>query len=147
MDTVAREKPKADGTRGKVDIREDEDEGEEDDQQDVRWHTPTPHSSEQERRRTRQEMAERSALQMLKLSGMDEHGSAITMNLLSKSGLTDNRVVRDLNILKTALTEAARHLRADELQPELDRHFGLDNLKHDKRTQGAGRRLHGCGIG
>ena len=51
--------------------------------------------------------------------------------MLSKSGLTDNRVVRDLNLLESSVKEAAFHLRQDELGPTLDRHFGLDNLKQD----------------
>ena len=131
IDTVARSNPAADGTRGKVDIGKTKTKARKmiNDGAGIRL----AHSSERKRRRTRQEVAERSALQMLKLSGMDEHGSAIRMNLLSKSGLTNNRVVRDLNILKDSVEEAAHHLRADELQPELDRHFGLDNLKDDKR--------------
>ena len=64
------------------------------------------------------------------------------MNLLAKSGLTDNRVVRDLNILESSVKEAAHHLRSDNLQPELDTHFGLDNLDQDKRKSQA----DGCTI-
>ena len=51
------------------------------------------------------------------------------MNLLEKSGLSDDRVLRDLNILEESVREAAHHLNADELRPALDRHFGLDNLR------------------
>ena len=79
---------------------------------------------------------------MLRISGMDEHGSAIRMNLLAKSGLVDNRVVRDLNILETSIKEAARHLNDDELRPALDRHFGLDNLKESDLNKQA----DGCTI-
>ena len=93
-------------------------------------------------RRTKQEMAERSAMQMLLLSGMEEHGNAIKMNLLSKSGLVDNRVVRDLNILETSVKEAAHHLRSDDLRPVLDRHFGLDNL----RESDLNKQADGCTI-
>ena len=51
------------------------------------------------------------------------------MNLLSKSGLSDNRILRDLNILESSVKEAAFHLRSDGLSTALDKHFGLDNLK------------------
>ena len=81
-------------------------------------------------------------MQMLLLSGMDQQGDAIRMNLLAKSGLGDNRVVRDLNILETSVREAAHALRNDELQPALDHHFGLDNLKDDNRKSQA----DGCTI-
>ena len=78
-------------------------------------------------------------MQMLLLSGMEEHGNAIRMNLLSKSGLVDNRVVRDLNILETSIKEAAHHLTGDGLRQDLDRHFGLDNLREsDLRKQADG---------
>ena len=73
---------------------------------------------------------------------MEEFGDAIRMNLLTKSGLVDNRVVRDLNVLEGSIREAAHHLRHDELQPALDRHFGLDNLKDDSRKKQA----DGCTI-
>ena len=56
-------------------------------------------------------------MRMLDLTGLGEHGNAIRMNLLEKSGLTDNRVVRDLNILENSVKEAAFHLRSDELGP------------------------------
>ena len=93
-------------------------------------------------RRTPADRAQQNALQMLLLTGLDEHGDAIKMNLLAKSGLTDNRVVRDLNILETGIKEAAHHLRNEGLQPALDAHFGLDNLQDDKRQSQA----DGCTI-
>ena len=51
-------------------------------------------------------------------------------------------MVRDLNILETSIREAAHALRNDELQPALDHHFGLDNLKDDNRKSQA----DGCTI-
>ena len=81
-------------------------------------------------------------MQMLLLSGMEEHGNAIRMNLLSKSGLIDNRVVRDLNILETSIREAAHHLTGDGLRQDLDRHFQLDNLKESELKKQA----DGCTI-
>ena len=141
MDTVARAKPELDGTRGKLDIRRSKAKAR--DMINKGTGLRLPRSSEQKSpRRTRQEMAEHSAMQMLLLSGMEEHGNAIRMNLLSKSGLVDNRVIRDLNILETSVKEAAHHLRSDDLQPTLDRHFGLDNLKESDLNKQA----EGCTI-
>ena len=78
-------------------------------------------------------------MQMLLLSGLEDQGNAIRMNLLSKSGLVDNRVARDLNILESSVKEAAHHLRNDSLQPALDSHFGLNNLKeNDAKKQADG---------
>ena len=130
MDTVARTKPEPDGTRGKLDIRRSKAKARAMINKGTGIRLPNS-SQQRSSRRTRQEMAEHSAMQMLLLSGMEEHGNAIRMNLLSKSGLVDNRVVRDLNILETSVKEAAHHLRSDDLQPTLDRHFGLDNLKEN----------------
>ena len=98
------------------------------------------HSSKRrDKRRSSKEVAEQRALNLLRLSGMDEYGNAIKMNLLSKSGLTDNKVVRDLNILEDSIKEAARHIGAEDLREELDRHFGLDKLKDkDKSKQADG---------
>ena len=141
MDTVARTKPKPDGTRGKVDVRRSKTKAK--DMINKGAGIRLPHSSQRKApRRTRQEMAEHSAMQMLLLTGMEEHGNAIRLNLLSKSGLADNRVVRDLNILETSIKEAAHHLDADGLQQDLDRHFGLDNLKEKDLSKQA----DGCTI-
>ena len=81
-------------------------------------------------------------MQMVMLSGLEEYGNAIRMNLLAKSGLVDNRTVRDLNILESSVKEAAHHLQSDELQPALDSHFGLNNLEEKKRAEQA----DGCTI-
>ena len=86
-------------------------------------------------RKTSKERAEEKGQLMLKLSGLEDHGSAIKMNLLTKSGLSNNRVVRDLNILESSVSEAAHHMRTDGLLPTLNRHLGLDRLrKSDKKT-------------
>ena len=141
LDTVARAKPGRDGTRGKLDIRRSKAKAR--DMINKGAGLRLAHSSKQRsRRRTPREVAEHSAMRMLLLSGMDEHGDAIKMNLLSKSGLVDNRVERDLNILETSVKEAAHHLRSDDLQPTLDRHFGLDNLKESALN----RQAEGCTI-
>ena len=102
----------------------------------------TPSERRENQRRIRRERAECSGMQMLLLSGLQEYGDAIRMNLLSKSGLTENRTVRDLNILESSIKEAAHHLESDNLGPTLDRHFGLDHLDEDKRKSQA----DGCTI-
>ena len=76
-------------------------------------------------------------------SWLEDYRSAIRVNLLTRSGLSGNRVTRDLNILEESVSEAARHLRADDLLPALNRHFGLDRLK----TAGGGKRAaDGCTV-
>ena len=129
-DAAQRGKPAADGTPGSIDVKKSKakakkmiNEGE-----GIRVNP-----NAQRTRRSAEEVRENNAMQMLLLTGLADHGNAIRMNLLAKSGLTDNRVVRDLNILESSVKEAAHHLRSDNLQPALDRHFGLDNLDQDKR--------------
>ena len=143
MDTTVRTKPASDGTRGTVDIRRSKDKAKDmiNKGDGVRL-TPT---KEKEPRPTRDERMNDAIFRQLKLSGFEDQGNAIKMNLLSKSGLADNRVVRDLNILESSVREAARHLREDQLQPALDRHFMLDNL--DEKAQKAikeGKAADGC---
>ena len=139
LDTVARAKAGPDGARGKVDIRKSKAKAKDMINKGSGLRIA---SGQKAQRRTREEMAEHSAMQMLLLSGMGEHGNAIKMNLLSKSGLVDNRVVRDLNILESSVKEAAHHMRNDGLRPALDRHFGLDNLKDSEQSKQA----DGCTI-
>jgi hypothetical protein len=88
------------------------------------------------RRRTSKEVAEDRTARMLRLIET-EFGDNITMNLLSKSGLTPDRVTRDLNLLEGSVNEAAHHLREDGLQPALDKHFRLDNLRPSARDNQA----------
>ena len=140
MSTVAREKPASDGTRGMVDIRKSKAKAKDMINKGEGVRIPT--TKESKPRPTREERMDQAFIQQLKLSGLEDQGNAIRMNLLSKSGLVDNRVVRDLNILESSVREASRHLRDDDLQPALDRHFGLDNLKDDKRKSQA----DGCTI-
>ena len=92
-------------------------------------------------RRTAQERDEAQARRLFDQLGDLSEG--ITVNLLSRSGLTRDRVERDLNILQESVAEAAHHLREDSLQAALDGHFGLDNLDVTRR----GRQADGCVIG
>ena len=138
--SVVRQKPANDGLRGEVDIRKSKakannmiNKGE-----GVRVNPKT--------RRTKDEIANESAKQAMLKINWDEYGNAITVNLLAKSGLTGNRVIRDLNILETSVNEAARHLRDEELQPALDRHFGMHNLKAQQEDNDGkkGKAADGC---
>ena len=128
LDTVARAKPAPDGTPGAVDYRKSKDKARN------MINKGAGIRVDPAARRKPQERRESAALQMLLLSGLEDHGNAIRMNLLAKSGLVENRVVRDLNILEGSVKEASHHMRHDDLRPALDRHFGLDNLKDDKRA-------------
>ena len=140
-ETVARTQPKLDGTPGNIDIKKSKEKAKEmiNKGKGIRL---TPSERRENQRRIRRERAERSGMQMLMLSGLQEYGDAIRMNLLSKSGLTDNRTIRDLNILESSVKEAAHHLESDNLGPTLDQHFGLDNLDEEKRKSQA----DGCTI-
>ena len=141
MDTVARTQSKLDGTRGEVDLKKSKAKAKDmiNKSAGIRL---TPTSEKKTQQRIRQERAEQSAMQMLQLSGLGEHSNAIKMNLLSKSGLISDRVVRDLNILESSVKEAARHLKNDILDSTLDKHFGLDNLDGNRRDKQA----DGCTI-
>ena len=141
MDTVARTQSRLDGTRGNVDIKKSKAKAKTMINKGAGIRL-APGSEKKTRRMTREERAEHSAMQMLLLSGMEDHGNAIKMNLLAKSGLVDNRVVRDLNILEASVKEAAYHLQSDSLSPALDQHFGLNNLDEAKRKSQA----DGCTI-
>ena len=95
----------------------------------------------EERRRN---AGDKQAQLMLNMIGLDDQNrNAITANLLSKSGLTSNRVDRDLNLLEYGVSEASRCLREDSLKSMLDKHFGLDNLDPESRKKQA----DGCTIG
>ena len=136
-DSVARNKPKAGEVRGVVNIQKTKAKARKminTGGGGIRVH-PGGHRKP---RKSPKEQAEEKGQLMLKLSGLEEHGSAIKMNLLSKSGLSDNRVMRDLNILESSVSEAAHHMRADGLLPALNRHFVLDRLKETGKKQADG---------
>ena len=139
--TVARKKSFPDGTPGNVDVKKTKQKAKKmiNEGEGLRLQ---PGEKQKAPRRTSEEIAELSAMRMLQLSGFGDYGNAIKMNLLSKSGLSDNRILRDLNILESSIKEASYHLRSDGLSTALDKHFGLDNLK-----QGAlQKQADGCTI-
>ena len=129
MDSVARDKPSSDGMPGKVDVDKTKKKARDMINKGTGTRLPTGEKKKKRKRRTHQEIVEDSAQQMLKMTRLDEFGDSIRMNLLSKSGLIHNRIIRDLNILEDSIKEAALHMRGDELAPTLNRHFGLTNLK------------------
>ena len=135
--SIERDKPASDGTLGKVNIEKSKKKAHAMiNQGEGQLLTP---SDQKPKRKTPKEAAEQ---RMLNLIQEEKLLKAITMNLLAKSGLTDNRIQRDLNILEDSVKEAAHHLKEDQLQTALDRHFELDNIKEEKRKKQA----DGCTI-
>ncbi len=136
-DTVTRDKPKAGEPRGVVNIQKTKAKARKMINVGEGGIRVQP-GSQRKPRKTAKEQAEEKGQLMLKLSGLEDHGSAIKMNLLAKSGLSDNRVMRDLNILESSVSEAAHHIRADGLLSALNRHFGLDRLRKTDKKQADG---------
>ena len=132
MDTAVRDKPEPNATRGVVNTEKTQAKA----RKIINGEGGTPvKPGERRTRRTSKERAEKRMQALLKLDEMGDYGRAIKMNLLAKSGLAGDRVTRDLNILEASVSDAARHLREDELLPALNRHFGLDRLKQsDKKS-------------
>ncbi len=140
MDSVQRDTPKAGETRGAVNIEKSKARAREMINEGKRG-IPLPRGK---RAKPKPPPEDRGA-RMLRLSGLEDHGAAISMNLLERSGLTGNRVTRDLNILESSVSEAARHLKSDGLLPELNRHLGLDRLKQaDDGKHKKSKRADGC---
>ncbi len=141
-DSVVREKPDSAGNPGKLNIPRTKRKIK--DMVNKGEGKPLPTLEEQQRRakaRANREAANQMRLNRL-LKEMDEFGDAIRINLLEKSGLTSDRVERDLNILRAAVEEAAHHLSEDEVRLVLNRHFGLDNFKDAQLSKQA----DGCTI-
>ena len=131
--TVVRVKPVAGETRGVVDIKKSKAKAKD----MINKGVGVPITPAKKPGLTSKERSELHGMQMLLLSGMKEYGSAIKMNLLAKSGLANNRVLRDLNILESSINEASHQLRNDGLLPVLDSHFGLNNLNPKSRNNQA----------
>ena len=129
-DAVVREKPDPAGNPGKLNVRRTKRRANGMVNKSEGKHLP---SLEEQRKGREKNTASREAAEQTRLSWllkeMDEFGEAIRINLLEKSGLTSDRVLRDLNILQGAIEEAAHHLSEDEVRLALNRHFGLDNFK------------------
>ncbi len=141
QDAVSREKAGNDGTPGPVNMKQckrtakkmiNEGEGQP---------APRPKRNLTEEEREERKL-KRGIINQLKLAGLDEESNAIRLNLLANSGISGNRVDRDLNILRDTITEATVHLRDDCLSETLDKHFGLNNLDPGMRRAQA----DGCTI-
>ncbi len=139
MDAVVRDQPKMDESRGAVNIKKTQTKA----RKIINGEGGIPVTPGERRQRRERKVddpapeggPERRMQALFNLDEMDEYGRAIKLNLLTKSGLSGNRVMRDLNILEASVSEAARHLRNDGLLPALNRHFGLDRLKQsDKKS-------------
>ena len=130
-DTLPRYKPKRNETVGRVNVRA------------TKRHASRMLSREEgrdipdraERKRLRAERAaqKRAADEghiQQTLEGIEAQlDRSIVMNLLEKSGLTSNKVQRDLNLLRNAVGEAKRYIHDEQvLAAALDSHFLLDNL-------------------
>ena len=89
---------------------------------------------EHTRKRKKKKTRKREDVPELFRDVMSQSIRAISVNLLTRSGLKGNKVDRDLNILRECVLEAGRHLRDDELQSALNRHFEMDNLAEGKRN-------------
>ena len=137
--TVVRDKADANGNPGRLNVRRTKARAK--DMINKGDGKPLPSMEEREKKRVKQEQ-KAIERQLWLLEEMEEFGDAIRMNLLEKSGLTGDRVLRDLNILEDSIREAAHHLNADELGSALNRHFGLDNLKESALNKQA----DGCTI-
>ena len=137
-DTVVRDTPKANAARGVVNIQKTKASA----RKIINGEGGTPVKPGERRQRRKRDAARRATpreraerrMQAMLLDELGELGSAIKVNLLAKSGLKYNRVMRDLNILEESVGEAARHLRADGLLAPLNRHFGLDRLKTNSKA-------------
>lgn len=146
IDTVARQPAAADGPPGPVDYAKTQAHGRAMINEDkgkplaVATTPPRPQPRPRPEPQPRPEPAQPRPPRPLPLPL--DLGNAITVNLLAKSGLTGNRVLRDLNLLEVGINEAAHQLRSDELLPLLNRHFGLDNLTPESRSKQA----DGCTI-
>ena len=99
---------------------------------------PVPDPAERERERKEREAQKRADfethIQGVLVDLSEQMGGAIAMNLLEKSGLTGNKVQRDLNLLRGAVNEAARYIHDEPgLAGALDQHFDLDQLSAPKK--------------
>ena len=135
-DTVVRHKPKANQEQGDVNERQTKRRAGKVASGERGRPLPGPAEREQQRKeRDAQKKADFEAhIQGVLVDLSEQMGGAIAMNLLEKSGLTGNRVQRDLNLLEDAVGEAARHIHDESgLAAEMDAHFSLDRLSAPKQ--------------
>ena len=85
-------------------------------------------------RKKQEVVTNKKAGELLSLSDLNDIGENIKINLLTKSGLCQDRVIRDLNILEDVVKESSRYLKQDKLGSLLDKHFGFENLEKKDRA-------------
>ncbi len=135
-DTVVRHKPRASQESGDVNERQTKRRAGQ--VANGERGRPLPDPAERERKR-RERDAQRSAEFEAHIQGVlvdlsEQMGGVIAMNLLEKSGLTGNKVQRDLNLLADAVGEASRHIHDEAgLAAALDDHFEQGNLAPPKQ--------------
>jgi len=130
-DTVVRHQPKSNQERGDVNERQTKRRAGK--MANGERGRPIPNPAERERQRKEQEAQKKAVfeehIQGVLLDLSEQMGGAIAMNLLEKSGLTGNKVQRDMNLLGDAVGEATRLLRDEQgLAAALDAHFEQGNL-------------------
>ena len=127
---IVRDKSPTDGTLGKINVARSK---------KAAHKMINGHDGRYINRKQRQEEEEKAFVRNL----FDEvENVGITVNLLTKSGLAENRAERDVNILEDSIIEACRNLKEDGLDSILDQYFGLDQLNEKKRKKQA----DGCTI-
>ena len=134
-DTVVRHKPKPNQERGDVNERQTKRRAGKVANGERGRPVPSPAEREQRRKeREAQKKADFEAhIQGVLIDLSEQMGGSIAMNLLEKSGLTGNKVQRDLNLLRSAVQEAARHIHDETgLAAALGEHFGFDQLAAPK---------------
>ena len=132
---ILRDRPKADGTPGPINIRKSKKKG-----RDMVNGTDGSRVSRKKKEKKREDTMETQTQELFERLG--DAKLDISINLLAKSGLARNRMERDVNIIQESILEARYSLFQDELGPILDRHFRLDALKDDMRQKQA----DGCTI-
>ena len=119
---VERDRPKADGTPGPVNVKRTKATG----RKMLNGESGRKIARPRQRRTPEEleELREQRTLNLLTASKADDMG--IFVNLLEKSGLCRNKAQRSVNTLEEAIAEARLRLEEDELVAPLDAHFGLD---------------------
>jgi len=124
------------GVSGKINVPKSKEKGR--DMVNGKSGTNMDHKAKRKRGNDQVETDTIDLFEKLEEAGLKE----ISVNLLSKSGLSKNRIERDVNIIRESIAEARHHLSQDELDSILDEHFGLDKLDPKKRADQA----DGCTI-
>ena len=121
---VERDKPKADGTPGPVNVKKTKATGRKMLNGESGRKIPPRKTPARKTPEELAELREQRTLNLLKASKADDMG--VFVNLLEKSGLCRNKAQRSVNTLEEAIMEARLRLEEDELSAPLNAHFGLD---------------------